>query len=125
MDKVKELIIKSVNRLKPTLLTIDTKIGTLIPNPKLKKMLYIGMGSLFGFMFLIIILGLLLSPLRRVDKSSETTLNKPNIITSSPEPTKELTQRQKEIMDLRIRINEIKFPPSILNIPMIESGINI
>ena len=39
---------KSVNQIKPILTTIDEKLTTLIPNPKIKKILYIGIGSLFG-----------------------------------------------------------------------------
>lgn len=115
----------SLNKAKPALTMMDAKIATLIPNPKLKKILYIGVGSLFGFMFLIIVLGLILSPLRNTTQTEETVLNKPKVIVSSPEPIEELTGKQREILDLEIKIKELRFPESILNIPMIESNLAI
>ena len=66
--------------------------------------MYIGVGSLFGFMFLIILLGLLLSPFRNNTVDLGTKLNKPNIVSVSPEPQKELSETQKEILNLENRI---------------------
>lgn len=122
IDKAKTILITYV---KPALISVDGKINTLIPNPKIKKLAYIGVGSLFGFMFLIIFIGILVSPLRNRSNDSDTVLKKPNIIVSSPEPQKELNDTQKEILKLENEINNITFPESELNIPVIERGLTI
>lgn len=123
--KINEIIQKILAVVKPKLVTIDTKINVLIPNPKMKRVLYITVGSLFGFMFLIIVLGLLLSPFKNKTTDSETKINKPNIQNSSPEPQKELSEIQKQIMKLENDINNLTFPESTLNIPIIERGLSI
>lgn len=115
---MKEKVIKIITIL-------DTKVSTLVPNPKTKKIFYIAIGSLFGFMFLIIILGLILSPFRNQKQETGTTLNKPEIIVSSPKPQIELTDTEKVILNLETKIKELKFPESILNIPQIETNITI
>lgn len=112
-------------KVKKIITILDTKISTLIPNPKTKKIFYIAIGSLFGFMFLIIILGLILSPFRNQKQETGTTLNKPDIIVSSPKPQIELSDTEKVILDLEIKIKELKFPESILNIPQIERNLSI
>jgi len=111
--------------LKPKLLTLDAKITIFLPNLKLKKILYILIGSLFGFMFLVIIVGIITSPFRNKNNSQETVLNKPQIKTSSPAPQKELTETLKKILDLEIKIKDMRFPESTLNIPVLESDIKI
>ncbi len=121
-DKLKIIF---ANYVKPTLIAIDTKINTLIPNPKLKKIAYIGMGSLFGFMFLIIIIGILVSPLRNTPSDNGIIIKKPNTIVSTPEPQKELNDTQKELLKLENEINDITFPESELNIPLIERELTI
>ena len=113
------------NSLKPKLIMLDAKVSTLVPNPKIKKILYTGVGSLFGFMLLIIILGLILSPFKNTDQTSGNILNKTKIITTTPEPQKELSEVQMNILNLEIRIKEMRFPESILNIPVIETDISI
>lgn len=123
--KINEIIQKILAVVKPKLVTIDTKINVLVPNPKMKRVLYITVGSLFGFMFLIIVLGLLLSPFKNKATDSETKINKPNIQNSSPEPQKELSDIQKQIMKLENDINNLTFPESTLNIPIIERGLSI
>ncbi|MFA6074151.1 MAG: hypothetical protein WC758_08590 [Candidatus Woesearchaeota archaeon] len=115
---MKEKVIKII-------MILDTKVSTLVPNPKTKKIFYIAIGSLFGFMFLIIILGLILSPFRNQKQETGTTLNKPNIIVSSPKPQIELSDTEKVILDLETKIKELKFPESILNIPQIERNLSI
>lgn len=125
-EKITQLFSNLVSQIKPILTIIDEKINTLMPNLKLKKILYIGVGSLFGFMFLIILLGLLLSPLRNQGTSnSGIKLNRPSIINASPEPQKELTETQKEISKLETRIKELKFPESTLNMPVLEDVTSI
>jgi hypothetical protein len=125
IDQLLQLAKNLLEKVKPFLISVDAKIGVLIPNPKLKKILYIGGGSLFGFMFLIIVLGLLFSPLKNKEQSQTETLNKPNIISVTPEPQKELTTTQKEILDLGVKTREMTFPESILNIPQIERDLSI
>lgn len=122
MKKISETCRSAVKNI---ITILDTKISTLIPNPKTKKIFYIAIGSLFGFMFLIIILGLILSPFRNQKKETGTTLNKPDIIVSSPKPQIELSDTEKVILDLEIKIKELKFPESILNIPQIERNLSI
>lgn len=116
---------KIFNLVKPKLVILDSKISTLVPNPKLKKILYIFIGSLFAFMFLVIILGIIISPFRNRNNSSETVLNKPQIRTSSSAPKKELTETLNKILNLEIKIKDIRFPESTLNIPVLESDIKI
>jgi hypothetical protein len=82
-------------------------------------------GSLLGFMFLIIILGLLLSPLRESNNDEGTVLKKANIIVDSPKQQVELNENQKQILMIENEIKELKFPESILNIPIIESNLAI
>lgn len=124
-EKILQLVNNFVIVIKPKLVAFDTKINTLVPNPKIKKILYISVGSLFGFMFLIIILGLILSPFRKQDQTSETVLNKPNVIITSPKPQTELSEIEKQILNLENRIKELRFPESILNIPVIEKDLSI
>lgn len=118
MKKIKEILM-------PKLVILDSKISILVPNPKTKKILYISIGSLFGFIFLIIILGIIISPFRNKDGSSEIILNKPQIETSSSTPQKELSETEKNILNLETRIKEIRFPESILNIPIVETDLKI
>jgi len=114
-----------MKKAKKIITILDTKISTLIPNPKNKKIFYITIGSLFGFMFLIIILGLILSPFRNQKQETDTALNKPNIIVSSPKPQSKLSETEKIILDLETKIKEMRFPESILNIPNLETDITI
>lgn len=123
LEKITTTIKTILEKVKPKLILIDEKVNTFLPNPKIKKIAYIAIGSLFGFMFLIIILGLLLSPMRKAD-NNETILNKTNIITDSPKPQAELNENQKQILLLENEIKELKFPESILNIPVIESNLS-
>ncbi len=121
---MKDILQKTRQSLVSSFLLLDAKITNLIPNPKTKRILYIAVGSLFGFMLLIIIIGVLLSPFR---KNGETTtvLNKPNIINTSPESQRELSANQKLILDYEKKIKLMQFPESILNIPVIEKGLSI
>lgn len=125
MNKIKEIINNLKAKIVPLLVNLDTKFAALMPNPKIRKILYITMATMLGFMFLIIILGLALSPLRTVADPDGSILNKPNIVVSSPEPQKELSEKQKVILNLEIRIKDLKFPESILNTPVLESDIKI
>lgn len=122
MKKISESCRSAVKNI---ITILDTKISTLIPNPKTKKIFYITIGSLFGFMFLIIFLGLLLSPLRNQTKENNISLNKTKIIVSSPKPEEELSETQKQILNLETKIKEMRFPESILNIPTVERNISI
>lgn len=123
--KINEIIQKILAVVKPKLITIDTKMNTIFPNPKMKRVLYITVGFLFGFMFLIIVLGLLLSPFKNKATDSETKINKPNIQSSSPEPQKGLSETQKQLLNLETKIKETTFPESELNIPQIERDLSI
>lgn len=104
---------------------LDEKVNTFIPNPKIKKIMYIGVGSLFGFIFLIIILGSLLSPFMKAPQGTGTIINKTKIISSSPEPQKELSENQKQLLKLQTEVKDMQFPDSLLNIPVIEKDLSI
>jgi len=126
MNKIFNLVSEAWrSTLKPKLVILDSKISTFVPNPKIKKILYITIGSLFGFIFLIIILGILLSPFKNVPQESGLILNKPSIVNTSPEPQKELSEVKKQILKLEIEIKELRFPESSLNIPAVETGLKI
>lgn len=114
-----------IESLKPKLNNLDLKFQGLIPNPKLRKVLYYGVGGLFGFIFLLILLGLLLSPFRKKNTSNDFSLTKPKIESGSPAPQKELNETQRQILNLENKIKDLKFPESILTIPTIESDLHI
>lgn len=114
-----------IEKVKPKVILIDQKVDTFLPNPKLKKVAYIAVGSLFGFMFLIILLGILLSPFRQTNNENGTVLKKAKIVADSPKPEVVLNDNQKQILMLENEIKELKFPESILNIPVIESNLSI
>lgn len=114
-----------IEKVKPKVILIDQKVDTFLPNPKLKKIAYIAVGSLFGFMFLIILLGILLSPFRQTNNKNGTVLKKAKIVADSPKPEVVLNDNQKQILMLENEIKELKFPESILNIPVIESNLSI
>lgn len=125
LEKIKTTFRTIIEKVKPKLILFDRKVDTFLPNPKIKRIAYIGLGSLFGFMFLIIVLGLLLSPLRNTQDNEGVVLKKTNIIVDSPKPQMELNENQKQILMLESEIKELKFPESILNIPVIESNLSI
>ena len=124
-----EKIVQKLNSLKqalsPKLLVLDSKFQSLIPNPKLRKILYISVLGLFGFMFFLIILGLILMPFKKTGGTNGFSLTKPKIVISSPNPIKELNETQKELLNIENKIKDLKFPESILTIPVIESNIKI
>lgn len=122
---MKNILQTTKQSLVTSLLLLDTKITKLIPNPKMKKITYIGIGSLFGLMFLIIVLGTLISPFIKRDTSTGLILKRPNIIVSSPVPLTELSETQKRILNLETQIKELRFPESILNIPLTERELSI
>lgn len=77
-------------------------------------------------MLLIIILGILVSPLRKDSQTTTTTtIKKPNIIVVSPEPQKELSEAEKEIKKLENSIKSMTFPKNVLNIPLVERNLTI
>lgn len=129
-QKIKDIINKisdSINlKFKPILSKIDLKASELIPNPKVKKISYIAFGSLFGFMFLIIIIGILTAPFRNSNLNKKIeSVKKPVVITQSPEPQKELSENQNEILKFKNSIKDLNFPESLLNIPFVEREITI
>lgn len=125
ISKIRNLVLNLKSKIYPTVLKIDEKVDTLIPNPKLKKIIYIAVGSLFALMFVIIILGLLFSPLKNGSQNTQSLFKKPEIGSTSPKPQVVLSERQKQILKLQTEVNEMKFPESILNIPVIESDLKI
>ncbi|KKP47207.1 MAG: hypothetical protein UR39_C0005G0020 [Candidatus Woesebacteria bacterium GW2011_GWA1_33_30] len=114
-----------LDKLKPKLLSLDMKFQSLIPNPKLRKLLYYAIGVLFVFMLFLILLGLILSPFMKNGDSDGLTLNKPKIEAPSPATRVNLNSTQKELLELENKVRDLKFPESILTIPNIESGIKI
>lgn len=123
-EKIIQFKTKLLDQIKPKLVTLDAKVTTLVPNPKTKKMLYVGVGSLFGFMFLIILLGLLFAPLRNQGPATTTPI-KVTQPTSAPKDPVVLTETQKKVLELETKIKNLRFPQGELNIPLIESEITI
>lgn len=124
-NSVNQLISKSVNQIKPKLIVLDEKFTKLIPDPKLKKIIYYFGGGFLGLIFLILLFGIILLPFRNTQTFTGFLLNKPRVIVSSPVPQKELNETQKKLLNLENAIKDLKFPESILNIPMIEHDINV
>lgn len=124
-NKLQETISNLKAKVLPKLTLIDSKFQTFMPNPKLRKLTYITMASLFSFMFLIIVLGLLLSPLKNTGNNTGITLNKPAITLNSPVPVAPLSAMQQKLLDLEIKIKNLVFPESILNTPVIETDLKI
>lgn len=114
-----------LNQIKLLLQKMDLKFQNLIPNPKLRKILYISFASLFGFMFLLILLGLILSPFVKRGNSEGFILNKPQIIAPSPTTEVKIREDQKKLLELRNKIKDLKFPESILTIPTFENKLTI
>ncbi|HCR35979.1 hypothetical protein A2130_00440 [Candidatus Woesebacteria bacterium GWC2_33_12] len=114
-----------INKITPRLQILDLKFQNLIPNPKLRKVLYYATGGLFGFMFLLILLGLILSPFMKRGNSVGFILNKPKIEAPSPVARENLNSTQRELLELQNKVRNLKFPESILTIPLIESNLTI
>lgn len=109
----------------PKIGSVDTKISTLIPDIKLRKILYILLGSVFVFIFLIIILGTIFVNLENIPKPDTLILNKPEINTATNETLDESTKIQEEMLQLETSIKKMVFPDSLLNIPQIKTGLSI
>ena len=125
-----EVLTSKLNELfkniKPKFINIDNKFATFMPNSKLRKVVYIAVSSLFSLMFLIIILGLLLSPLRKSGSQTQNLFGKkPAILQESSKPTITLNENQKQINDIKIEIDNLTFPDKRINIPLIESDLKI
>jgi len=117
---------KIISYIKPQLLNLDKKVDSLIPNSKTKKILYITIGSLFGFMFLIILIGTILSPLKVDDKKVTLPTNRPQAFKpNNPEPTKVPGKTEIELGELEDKIIKMTFPESSLNIPTIEKELSL
>ena len=117
---MKDKITQIIQFLKTKFIFLDTKISALIPNSKIKKILYIGVGSLLGLMILIILLGMLVKPISK--SKIESKIN----IANTPEPTKNSTvNTSSEVDKIRIQIENLQFPEKTLNIPVIQSGFDV
>lgn len=126
LDSIKLKILDLLNKIKPKLLALDSKFETFMPNAKLRKVVYIAVSSLFGLMFLIIILGLLFSPLRSNNSQTQNLFGrKPVILQESPKPAVTLNENQKQINSIKIEIDNLTFPDKRINIPLIESNLKI
>lgn len=128
MKNIKETVSKRIEELKikigPLLAKIDSQFIALVPNENLRKIIKIATKVLGILFVLIIFLGIILSPFRvNSNKDTGTNLNKPNIVVSSPIPTKEPTDVMKKLFNLQNQINNLSFPDSSLNIPYIETGL--
>lgn len=126
MIDIKSKIQSVLEKMKPKLILLDEKFGKIITDSKLRKIMYIFVGGFLGFVILIIVIGIISLSFRNTNNSDGgLILNKPNIINSSPVPQKELNETQKSLLNLENRIKDLKFPESILNIPVIEGKISL
>lgn len=123
-EKIKLFLSNLKVKITPKLLEFDTKFEKFMPNQKLRKIVYIATGSLFGFMLLIIILGIMFSPMRNAGQNTQSLFRKPNIVAESPKTQIELNENQKQILLLKGEIEKVTFPDSLINIPVIESKLS-
>lgn len=121
---MKDLKDKITQKLLPLYQKLDVKLTSLIPNTKLRKIIIISLAGFIVFFVLLLILGVIISSTRPREDTS-FTLNKPSITNLSPEPISPKTQTQQNLMNLKNEINSLKFPPSKLNVPSIEKGLNL
>lgn len=115
---------KVLDKLKPLYDKIDSGLGSLIPNGKLRKIIISASLGLVVFLVLMLLLGILISA-TRPQTNNWYSLNKPSISQNSPEPEKTKTEMQTKLMQLENEINNLKFPPSELTPPTIEVDIKI
>ncbi len=126
MDNIKSKIQSLFEKVKPKLILLDEKFAKLITDSKLRKIMYFFIGGFLGFIVLIIIVGIITLPFRVTNNNDGgLVLKRPNIVNSSPIPQKELNETQKSLLNLENRTKDLKFPESVLNIPVIEKNLSI
>lgn len=126
MNNIKSKLQSLFEKIKPKLILIDEKFAKLITDSKLRKIMYFFVGGFLGFIVLIIIVGIITLPFRATNNNDGgLVLKRPNIVNSSPIPQKELNETQKNLLNLENRTKDLKFPESILNIPVIEKDLSI
>ncbi len=126
MDNIKSKIQSLFEKVKPKLILLDEKFAKLITDSKLRKIMYFFIGGFLGFIVLIIIVGIITLPFRVTNNNDGgLVLKRPNIVNSSPIPQKELNETQKSLLNLENRTKDLKFPESVLNIPVIEKDLSI
>ena len=114
-----------INIVKKKFEKLDERFTILIPNQKIRRALYIYSGVFLGLVLLILLIGIIFLPFKNEKIDDEFVLNKPAVIISSPVPSEELSNTDKKLLNIEGRINDLKFPESIINIPVIESDIEI
>ncbi len=114
-----------INMVKQKFEKLDERFTILIPNQKIRRALYIYSGVFLGLVLLILLIGIIFLPFKNEKIDDEFVLNKPAVIISSPVPSEELSNTDKKLLNIEGRINDLKFPESIINIPVIESDIEI
>ena len=126
MNNIKSKLQSLFEKIKPKLILIDEKFAKLITDSKLRKIMYFFVGGFLRVIALIIIVGIITLPFRATNNNNEgLVLKRPNIVNSSPIPQKELNETQKNLLNLENRTKDLKFPESILNIPVIEKDLSI
>jgi hypothetical protein len=126
MDNIKSKLQSLLEKVKPKLILLDEKFAKLITDSKLRKIMYFFIGGFLGFIVLIIIVGIITLPFRVTNNNDGgLVLKRPNIVNSSPIPQKELNETQKSLLNLENRTKDLKFPESVLNIPVIEKNLSI
>lgn len=123
-DTKQKIKLFSMDKIKQIYQKIDSKLEILIPNKLLRKILIITVVSFIVIFLLLFILGLIFSVSRPKDQGG-FTLNKPNIIQSSPAPSEAKTKIQLLLVDLKNQVDDLKFPDSYLTQPTIETKITI
>lgn len=122
-------IILKINDLKtkiqPRLISVDQKLQNIIPNPKLRKTLYITVVSFVGMFLFLIIIGILIGPVQRGKNTSSNNINKIKITATNSPTTTMQTENQKILNQYATKIKELKFPQGELNIPLILFGLEI
>lgn len=123
-NNINNFLAKLKEKVNPFAAKIDTKLSKIIPDIKLRKIVYFSLLGLVGFVTLIFTIAIF-SLVRIKSPEDSLLLKKPIIKNTSPIPQKDLTQIQKELMDIFEETKILKFPESIFNIPQIEREISI
>lgn len=124
LNKLKTLLSGFILKIKPIFENFDSKFKTFMPNDKLRKVIYIAMASLFSIMFLIIVLGVLFSPIRN-SNTEQSLFKKPVIVQESPKAEVVLSENQKQINEFKKEIDNLNFPDNRINIPLVELNLTI
>lgn len=122
---MKEKITEILSKIKVKLAPIDSKMQSLIPDAKIRKILYIGLGAIASIFVLLILLAIILTPLRVTSDQTGSIFRRPEIKQGEEKKEVLLTPNQTKIKNLSEKIKSLQFPESLVNPPEILLEITI